>query len=164
VWDYLNPHRQTVFYLHGALHLYRGEAELQKLTWIRTGDPLIDQIRAQLAANRFPLYVAEGTSHEKLTRIQTSDYLSRALRSLAAVGGGAMAYGMSFNPNDEHIMRSIVQSKIQRLAVSLYGDPLGPENQATMRAVDRLQSRRYGLNPRIELDVAFFDADTIQLW
>lgn len=164
VWDYLNPHRQTVYYLHGALHLYRGEAQLQKLTWIRTGNALIDQIRAQLAANRFPLYVAEGKSLEKLTRIQTSDYLSRALRSLAAVGGGAMAYGMSFNPNDEHIMQSIVRSKIQRLAVSLYGDPMSAANQTTKHAVDSLQSRRYGMNPRIQLDIAFFDPGTIQLW
>lgn len=164
VWDYLNPHRQTVYYLHGALHLFRGEAELQKLTWIRTGDALIDQIRAQLAANRFPLHVAEGTSHEKLTRIQTSDYLSRALRSLAAVSGGMMAYGMSFSPNDEHLMRAIVQSKTQRLAVSLYGDPNDKANQATFLAVDRLQSRRYSLNPRSPLEVRFFDAATIQLW
>ena len=131
VWNYLNPHSQTIYYLHGALHLYRdvNTAELQKLTWNRTGSPLIDQIREQLSKDRFPLIVTEGTSSEKLAKIQTSDYLAKGLRSLAAVGGGLLVYGLSFSDNDSHISRAIATSNIKRIAVSLYGEPSSQANK-----------------------------------
>lgn len=166
VWNHLNPQSQTIYYLHGALHVYRDaqSAELQKLTWKRTGDALIDQIRLQLSANRFPLIVAEGTSTDKLGKIQTSDYLSRGLRSLAAVGGGTMSFGLSFSANDAHIVSAIVQSKVKRLAVSIYGDVGSAQNHATIQAVNRLVADRLSFNSRIPLEVEFYDAITVPLW
>lgn len=166
VWNHLAPHSQSVFYLHGALHLYRDaeSAELQKLTWIRTGDALIDQIREQLRCNRFPLIVAEGTSRDKLAKIQTSDYLSKGLRSLAQIGGGALAYGLSFGANDAHICRALVNSKVSRIAVSLYGDPSTPSNRETILAANRLASDRKSVNKNRPLEVSFYDAESVPLW
>lgn len=166
VWDHLSPHKQRLFYLHGALHLYRDaeNAELQKLTWIRTQEALIEQIRRQLNNNRFPLIVAEGTSKEKLTKIQTSDYLSKGLRSLAAIGGGVIAYGLSFSQNDAHISKALVNSKVKRLAVSLYGDTKSASNTETIEAVNRIKADRSTHNPSTPLDIKLFDAQSIQLW
>ncbi|WP_410659913.1 DUF4917 family protein [Amycolatopsis sp. lyj-112] len=164
VWNHLDPHSQSVFYLHGALHLYRSEDGLKKLTWRRTNEPLIDQIRGQLEADSFPLYVAEGTSSEKLTRIGTSDYLGRALRSLAAISGGLLSYGISFSKNDAHIMDAIVYSKITRLAVSLFGDVNSSSNEATIKAVQDMQSRRATSYAKVGLETAFFDAQSVRLW
>lgn len=166
VWNYLDPHTQTVYYLHGALHLYRDveAAELQKLTWVRTGEPLIDQIRRQLAADRFPLIVAEGTIKEKLAKIQTSDYLSKGLRSLAGMGGGLVAFGLSMSENDEHILRAIAQSTASRLAVSVYGDPTAPGNHALMAAARKLTEIRARNRGRVPLQIEFFDAATTPLW
>jgi hypothetical protein len=164
VWNHLDPHSQSVFYLHGALHLYRSEDGLKKLTWRRTSEPLIDQIRAQLEVDSFPLYVAEGTSREKLTRIGTSDYLGRALRSLAAISGGLLSYGMSFSKNDAHIMDAIVHSKITRLAVSLFGDVGSQVNEATIQAVEDMKSRRATSYSKAGLEIVFYDAQSVRLW
>lgn len=164
LWDYLNPHAQCVFYLHGALHLFRGEDGLRKLTWRRTEEPLIDQIRAQLAADFFPLYVAEGSSAEKLRQIHTSDYLARAHRSLAAVGGGLLVYGLSFSENDAHILDAVVRSKVDRLAVSVYGDVRAPANRALITNARALIGRRSAIKPKKPLEVEFFDADSVELW
>ena len=161
LWDYLNPYSQSVHYLHGALHLYRGDDGLKKLTWSRTEEPLIDQIRAQLAADFYPLYVAEGTSLEKLQQIHTSDYLSKAHRSLAAITGGLLVYGLSFSENDGHIIDAIRRSRIERMAVGLHGSPLSAGNQATIMAVGALQASRARTKP---LDVRFFDSATVRLW
>src|SRR5690606_38501331 len=121
-----------------------------------------DQIRRQLDAGRYPLIVTEGTSKEKLAKIQTSDYLSRALRSLKATSGGAVAYGLSFSPNDEHIMKAIVESTITRLAVSIFGDPAGSANASTVAAVNALVARREGrARSRTKLEIEFFDASTV---
>lgn len=166
VWNYLNPHSQTIYYLHGALHLYRdvNTAELQKLTWNRTGSPLIDQIREQLSKDRFPLIVTEGTSSEKLAKIQTSDYLAKGLRSLAAVGGGLLVYGLSFSDNDSHISRAIATSNIKRIAVSLYGEPSNQANKKIVESVNRLVADRQSINSKIPLEVSFYDAESIDLW
>jgi hypothetical protein len=59
------PHHGNVHYLHGALHLYRGDQRIKKLTWRRTDIALIDQIRR------------------------------------ANIGGGLLAYGLSFS-NSAH--------------------------------------------------------------
>ncbi|OJX75578.1 DUF4917 family protein [Leifsonia sp. 71-9] len=166
VWNYLDPHAQTIYYLHGALHLYRDidNGELQKLTWVRTGEPLIEQIRRQLAADRFPLIVAEGSSNEKLARIQTSDYLARGLRSLAAIGGSMVVFGLSMSANDAHILKAVAASKVSRLAVSVYGDLRSDANRELIDAALHLKSRRAAGHAKVPLEVRFFDATTVPLW
>ena len=71
----------TVLYLHGALHLFDNGAEITKYTWSKTDTPIVDQIRQALAEDRFPLFVAEGTSASKQARILHNAYLHKALRS-----------------------------------------------------------------------------------
>ncbi|WFP17640.1 DUF4917 family protein [Citricoccus muralis] len=166
VWNHLDPHAQNIFYLHGALHLYRDvdSAELHKLTWVRTDVPLIDQIRAQLHNNHFPLIVAEGTSSEKLAKIQMSDYLSKGLRSLANIGGGLLVFGLSFGANDDHISQALIKSKVSRIAVSLFGDPEGEANRKTIDAVNRIVRDRKAQRANRPLEVKFFDASSVSLW
>jgi hypothetical protein len=163
-WDYLKPHSQTIFYLHGALHLFRAEAELRKLTWIRTAEALLDQIRTELESDYFPLYVAEGNSDAKLATIQTSDYLSKGLRSLVAISGSVATYGLSFSANDRHLMNAIVRSNVSRMAVSIYGDPDSAVNVATKQAAPALQSARALQERSMSLEVRFFDSASVRLW
>lgn len=163
IWDYLKPHQQSIYYIHGALHLFQGDDGLRKLTWIRTNEPLIDQIRRQLSDDFFPLYVAEGSSKEKQHRIHGSDYLARALRSLAAINGGLLSYGLSFSRNDEHIVTAIARSRVQRIAISIYGDISSEANSNIVRAIESLKTRRAEYS-RVPLETAFFDATSIRLW
>ncbi len=86
--------------------------------------------------------MAEGISTEKLERIESSNFLGHALRSLANIGGGLLAYGLSFSKNDKHIIDAIVRSSISRLTVSLFGDSASQANQATIQAVRNLQAVR----------------------
>lgn len=50
-WEVENSDQQTVYYLHGALHLFDAGSELKKYTWINTGVRLIDQIREALKSD-----------------------------------------------------------------------------------------------------------------
>jgi hypothetical protein len=93
LWDIYEPYGQSVHYLHGALHVFLGPDGLRKITYSRTGLPLIEQVREQLALRRYPLYVAEGESASKMTRINTSAYLARALRSLSSCQGSCSSTG-----------------------------------------------------------------------
>ncbi len=162
-WDVEKTDRQDVHYLHGALHLFDAGNELKKYTWTNTGIRLIDQIREALASNLFPLIVSEGTSAEKMTRIQHSNYLGRSYRSFAKIGGTLYIYGFAMGANDEHWLRLIQANRsLKKLFVGLYGDPAIPANQQLVRRAVALQEARSA--GKFTLPIGFFDAATAKVW
>lgn len=162
-WDVEKTDRQDVHYLHGALHLFDAGNELKKYTWVNTGIRLIDQIREALAKNFFPLIVSEGTSAEKMTRIQHSNYLGRSYRSFAKIGGTLYIYGFAMGANDEHWLRLIQANRsLKKLFVGLYGDPADAANQHVVQRTFALREARSA--GRFALSVGFFNASTAKVW
>lgn len=170
VWDMAHSWSQKVHYLHGALHLFDAGDRLRKITWKRTSVPLVDQIRSQLAERSYPHVVTEGRSKDKLDKIMHSAYLSKAFRSFAAIGGkknDLFIYGHSLAENDEHILDAIERGKVQRLFVSVYGDPARPANQAMIaRALAMSDRRGHHTDHRAAkaLTVQFYDAESASVW
>ncbi|WP_413575554.1 DUF4917 family protein [Bdellovibrio sp. HCB290] len=160
-WEVENSNKQNVYYLHGALHLFESDTELQKFTWTRTGVKLIDQINESLERDSYPLIVAEGTSDQKMGRIMKSGYLQRGLKSLASIGGSLFVYGMSMSPNDEHILKRIEKSKISNLWVGVYGDPKAKSNKEMIARASALESKNGKKSP---LSVKFYDAQSATVW
>lgn len=152
---------QRVFYLHGGLHLYDRGPELAKITWSRTQIPLVDQIRDALAERRYPLIVTEGTSSDKVTRILHSAYLNHAIRSFSAIGGSLFLHGLSLAPNDEHLLRRIVEGKVKAIYVSLHVADDGTVDQNTVAAARQLAAQR---PPTRSLEVLFYDAASAAVW
>jgi hypothetical protein len=62
-------HSPSVYYLHGALHLFDAGHEITKYTWSRTDTPIIEQIRQALDQEKYPIFVAEGESATKQEKI-----------------------------------------------------------------------------------------------
>ncbi|NOT88026.1 MAG: DUF4917 family protein [Lysobacter sp.] len=167
-WEVENSHDQKIYYLHGALHLFDAGAELQKYTWKNTGVRLKEQIRSALAESKYPLFVSEGTSREKLERIKHSGYLHRGLASMPKVTGSMFVYGLSFAPNDEHVIRMLEIGKIGRLFVGVYGDPNAQHNAemiARARKIAQARATRTSGRKRAqELEVHFYDAQSARVW
>lgn len=158
-------HSPSVYYLHGALHLFDAGYELQKYTWSRTDLPIVDQVRSALDDNRYPLFVSEGHSTAKLTKIMHSGYLHKALRSLESITGNLFIFGHSLAENDNHILNLIEHGKVSQLFVSIYGDPTTPENQAIIQRANQIAARREQIfGHRRPLAVKFFDAASAQVW
>ncbi|QDM29390.1 DUF4917 family protein [Tardiphaga sp. vice304] len=158
--------KQNIHFLHGGLHLYDYGPELQKLCWERGGGvPLVDQIRNSLSEGMFPLFVAEGNTEGKLTRIRHSGYLQRSLKSFAEVMRGmesaVFVYGHSLAPNDEHVLRFIERGKIGRLYVSIYGDAGAQANRTIIERAERMAEGRHEKFP---LEVSFFSAQEAAVW
>jgi hypothetical protein len=160
-WDVENTNAQNVHYLHGALHVFDAGSEIQKYTWINTGIRLINQIRAALKDNLYPLFVAEGETKQKLEQIQHSGYLNRAYRSFANIGGSLFIFGHSMADSDDHIMNLITKNKVERAYVSLHGDPESAANKFIVRKVEKLSSGRKRNRP---LEVAYFGAASARVW
>jgi hypothetical protein len=160
-WEPENIYEQNVYYLHGALHLFDAASELRKYTWINTGVRLIKQIHDALSQNYFPLFVAEGTSHQKFARIRHSDYLSKAYRSFLPITGSLFIYGHSLAENDDHVLDAIAKGKTDRLFISIYGDPNSDSNRAILRRANSLAIQR---PTKRALAIYFYDAASASVW
>lgn len=160
VWEPNNSHKQNTWFLHGALHIFDARTEVQKYTWINTGTRLINQIREALQQNLFPIFVAEGTSKEKLERIRHNDYLSKGYRSFCEITGALFVYGHSLAENDEHFLKRIEKGKVSRLYVGIYGDPETEINKTIVRRARHMQDMRSQKN----LTVLFYDTATAKVW
>jgi len=160
-----NAHRARVLFLHGALHLFDSGKELIKYTWIRKGVPLIDQARQALANNAFPLFVAEGTSAQKKTKIRHNAYLYQGLKQFTAnvqQGRHCMfIFGHSLAENDDHILNRLARGRLPKLYVGIYGDPDSPEN---VRIIDRANALANQRSSKSPLRLAFYDAASANVW
>lgn len=109
----------------------------------------------------FPIFVAEGSSEQKLTRIRHNGYLARAERSLLSIGGALFVYGMSFGPQDDHVLRAIRHSKVSRVWIGIYGDPGSASNRGLMERVAADLGRRRRGKPPI---VNYYEAKSAAAW
>ena len=159
----------TVSYLHGALHLFDAGSEITKYTWSKTEKPIVEQIRQALDEEKYPLFVAEGTTASKKARIMHSGYLHKAHRSFeSCCGSGSNAiviYGHSLADNDDHVLRSIAKGNAGCILVSIYGDAASAANKAIMAKAEQLvQLRGPAKGKRQALDVIYYDAASAKVW
>ncbi|MGJ8672500.1 DUF4917 family protein [Rubritalea sp.] len=160
VWESGSSRSQNLFFLHGALHIFDAGVEVQKYTWNRTDICLIDQTRQALQENRFPIFVAEGTSDEKLEKIRHNDFLAKAYRSFESIGLCLFIYGHSLADNDEHFLRLIERGKVKHVFVGLYGDENEPWNKTIIERARKLVENR----TKNKLDLSFYDSESAQVW
>ncbi len=160
-----NAHSASVMFLHGALHLFDSGRELLKYTWNRKGVPLIEQARAALAGGKFPLFVAEGTSAQKKSKIRHNAYLYQGLKQFTANAQQGQhcffIFGHSLAANDDHILTRIGRGRCRKLYVGIYGDPESVDNQNIITRARNLAALRH---ERWPLDISFYDAATANVW
>jgi hypothetical protein len=165
-WQQAN--KASVHYLHGALHLFDTGAEITKYTWSKTTTPIVEQIRQALDEDKYPLFVAEGTSASKRTRILHNAYLHKALRSFesccASANNAIVVFGHSLADNDHHILRCISKGGVKNLLVSLYGDPNSEGNRQIVKNAEQIQYQRSKKTRAPELEVTFYDAQSASVW
>ncbi len=150
-----------VMYLHGALHLFQWNGRLEKVKYQQTdGGRLIQQIGERIANGHAPLFVCEGSNHQKLIHIQSSAYLRHCFKSFENSTGVLFIYGLSLGDSDQHILDAISRSSIRHVFISLYGDPNSPGNQAIQHKAQGLAQ----LNSYRKLSIDFYDANSAELW
>ena len=159
-----DSHSSTVHFLHGALHIFDAGYEVTKFTWSKTEIAIVDQIRAALNEDKYPLFVAEGHSHDKLNKIMHSAYLHKALRSFSSIGGSLFIFGHSLDDNDDHVLDKIPTSKIQDLFVGLHDDSNSTHNQKIINKARKFQEERSAIRRKPQLNVYFYDASTAKVW
>ena len=166
-WKSTNP--QTVHYLHGALHLFDTGTYLGKITG-KDNLTILPQVRNEILSGRYPLFVAEGESKQKLEKIRGNEYLRDAYdnfkRQMKEPNDSLFIFGHSLDETDDHIFDCIIKGKIPRVYVSLHGDPNSVDNKKIIKKAEEWVTLRTAHYPSDEypLEVKFFDAESAEVW
>jgi hypothetical protein len=133
--------RIPVYYLHGALHLFK-DSEKQTRKHLRTDFVnLLDLFKDSFSNGRTPLFVSEGTSADKMRSIRDSDYLSFAFDSLTSyrAPGPVVVFGHRLDPIfDDHLLQALHPNSPRRAAVSVYASSSEEIAACQLELKDRL--------------------------
>jgi hypothetical protein len=149
--------RCNVFNIHGGLHLFADpDGRVRK----RIGEPaIIEAISKTIVQdNRLPLYIAEGTSLQKLSKIFGSPYLRHCFDKIDACEGPFFIFGHSADRNDEHIYDKIFRSNIEHLYYCIH------EPTAAKVAERNAELVRYKTLAGSEVEFTFVDSALANVW
>ena len=113
---------QNIFYLHGALHIYRerNENTVRKIA-VKRMDTLRTQILSHIDAHSTLDCIFKNK--EKLSDIKKNKYLNDCLEQLKNISGNIFLYGIGLGKNDNHVWSSIQNnSNIKNIYISVYSD------------------------------------------
>jgi len=144
----------SVHYLHGALHLFLNQQQ-ETLKRIVTGNTIVDDI-ANTIQRRLPLFVAEGTSAQKMRRINSVPYLRHGYDKLRGLNGNLFILGHSASEADHHIYDAVFHSRIDRLFFCVHR-PQENLAMAQNRLAPFMQAHR-------RIAVQFVDGASISVW
>jgi hypothetical protein len=165
-----------VFYPHGSLALatdLNGEERKLEIQSFPIGKSiriikrnLLDEITKQWNdASVTPLFVAEGTSRQKIAAINRSTYLRNVFdQALPSLGESVAVFGWSASENDRHILEQVLR-KGQRLAFSVTRNGgVAAAEARCVRLLSRIRDVKLRPKRRARIDVQFYWADSDGAW
>jgi hypothetical protein len=149
--EYLRNH---VYYLHGALFLFKIPPDILKLRRGGAPEELIEMIGEVITRGIMPLFVSEGKYKEKLEAIKRSNYLNFCYEALGQSEKPLVIFGSSLSSQDVHIADAINYKKNKReLAISIHTD--NKSKNGLEEEINRLK-RKFKSHK-----IYFFDSKTI---
>jgi hypothetical protein len=120
--DFQNyPHYRHVYYLHGALFIFKHLHYDLKIRNNNTADELIELISMAINNELIPLFISEGSAEEKLLSLSRSNYLRFSNNMLKSYEGNLVIYGATLSDADKHIVDAINKNR-REIAISIYTD------------------------------------------
>lgn len=118
--DRFDDRRTLVYYLHGAIHLWRNRAGVCG-KWTSAQSNLLQVLNNYRATTeKQPMFVSEGTSKRKLTSIRRSEYLTFCLTELEDDNANTVVFGQGLGREDLHVLRALNLGPQRRIAVGMY--------------------------------------------
>ncbi len=149
-----NVPRTYIYYLHGALFLFKIPPNTLKLR--RGGKPkeLVTMIGDVIKRGIMPLFVSEGGYKEKLKVIERSSYLSFCYENLEESENKLVIFGSSLSNQDAHISKAINYNKNKReLAISIH---IGNKSKNELAEIMKRLKAKFRFHK-----IYFFDSETI---
>ena len=158
-WEIGRENHQNLYYIHGAMHVFSDEINIEKYTWINTGKTIKEQVEKSLEKSKYPIFITEGSAEQKQKRINTNSYLGRCFSSLKSITGALFIYGHSLRDEDDHVFNYVNSNrKVKKIFISIYGDPNSPDNNKLLQKVEQWEAQNESKEYRI------FDAISAKVW
>lgn len=158
--NFLGPFNEEahchIYNIHGGLHLFLTPTrQVEKL--VATSGKLLDEIDDEIQKNmRLPIFVAEGSTQEKLNKIRSVPYLDYCYKKLNSLRGSIFLVGHSASERDAHIYDALFASDLESIYFCVH-NPF--ENLEQVR--QRLSTYR---SLKKEITVKFVDGGTLNIW
>jgi len=147
----VNADRCVISYLHGAIHL----VELPDGRTKKLAANGIESLKDLFNLNHpeyFPLFISEGASERKLSRIKRNDYLRFSFEKFQSIDEGLVVIGHSLQKDyDQHLVDALHNSDLASIAIGVW--PHQNEEQILLFKA-RIVAELVGKN------IYFFDSTT----
>jgi ribosomal protein L37E len=145
--------RTKVYYLHGALHLYRTLHSGTRKNQNTDGADLLRLFGQPVSGEDiFPEFVSEGDANQKRAAIEQSPYLSFAFEQFESFRKPLVIFGSRLGDEDRHIVDAILQHRARPVAVSIR-----PSDDTWVK---REKHRYAGSFANLTQPILFFDSTT----
>lgn len=149
---------QVVFYLHGALHLFDTGVDIEKELY-DSEHYLLEKIKERIDRKDYPIFVAAGNGHEKMTHIAHNKYLSHGFDTFSAIQGSLIVFGFGFGESDTHIIDAINKAALhgQKAGDKLHSVYIGVNSQGSLDRIRKIENK-------FQCKVKYYDARTAGVW
>jgi len=157
-----NSDTQSIYYVHGALHLFDTGIDVIKEEYTNE-HVLLENVKARMAKKEYPIFVTAGNGEEKLSHIRHNRYLSYCYDTLSNIDGSLICFGFGFGQYDEHIIAAINKAAKKKkgkddkwhMLNSIY---IGVYSDADLKHLKSIESKFK------KLPIRYFDAKTVNVW
>lgn len=149
----------NILYLHGGLHIFDKGETIVKNTYSRTSIPLKEQTLNYLKKNIYPVFISEGTSGQKITKIMHNAYLNVCFRRLQKMSNktALVIFGTKLTSNDKHIVDAIIKSNCENIYF-----PVSSVKQIDEQSVKNfIKEIKKSKNKK---NIMFYDYKTVNVW
>jgi hypothetical protein len=153
--------KQSVFYVHGALHLFDTGTEIEKEVY-ENEEYLLTRIKERIDNKDYPIFVTAGSAQQKMAHIRHNLYLSFCYDALETITGSLIVFGFGFGEYDTHIIDAINEAANHGRLPSEGEDKLWSIYVGVFS--DRSLSHLKEIEHMFQLKVNAFDARTACIW
>ena len=168
IWKPSRGEEQNIYYLHGAMHLFDDSGIIRKLKGTDNNIPLQNQVRNRINRNKYPMFISEGKTEHKLSRIRDCNYLDYAFHSLRDIKDNLFIFGHSLGEQDDHVFyRTNTNPNLKNIFISIYGDIKSADNQRIIKKVkewEEIDIANNHLAKHLIKNYYFYDAESADMW
>ncbi len=146
---------RNIYYLHGALFLYKEEEMTIKIRRASKTEELLDLIRLRIHLGNLPIFVSEGRASLKEETISRNKYLSFCRNAFRDSEERLVIYGFSFSDSDNHLISDLNWNR-RKLAIGLHLS--GLNDGKILQRVRHIEKKLYKYTSR---EIRYFDSKTL---
>ncbi|MBU3011121.1 DUF4917 family protein [Polaribacter vadi] len=155
-----NKSEQSVFYVHGALHLFDSGIDIIKEIY-SNNTYLLENIKKRLDNKHYPIFVTAGNGEEKLNHISHNKYLTDTYDELSSISGSLVTFGFNFGEYDNHIIEALNKAskfnKENRNTGKLFSIYIGVYSESDLKHIESIQDK-------FDCKVNIYNASTAKIW